>query len=505
MKKLILLFIGILSMSISNAQGIQDALRYSEDEIRGTARYRAMSGAFGALGGDMSAVSINPAGSAIFSRSHASLTLSNEDKDNDISYFNGFNSSSNSDFDLNQTGVVFVFNNTNNDSDWRKFVFGFAYDKIQNYDDDWFAFGTNNQSVDEYFLANAQGLRLDEISAFPGESISDAYLDIGEIFGYTYQQAFLGYESYILEPQSDTDDNTVYTSNVAPGSFEQDYTLASSGYNGKFSFNLATQYQDDIYLGLNLNSHFVNYDRLTYFFEGNNNVGSVVNEIGFENVLSTTGTGFSFQLGGIAKVSDRLRVGLTYNSPTWLRFQEETTQFISTIRDDSGIPTSATIDPQVVNIYPDYKIQTPGKITGSAALVFDQKGILSFDYSRKDYSNTKFKPESDAYFVAQNNILSNSLKAANSYKMGGEYRHGNFSFRGGYRFEESPYENTDIVGDLTGYSLGLGYNFGNTKLDLSFDQSQRESDYQFFDVGFTDAATLDTKNTNIMLSLGFSL
>ncbi|MBT8304503.1 MAG: outer membrane protein transport protein, partial [Bacteroidia bacterium] len=217
------------------------------------------------------------------------------------------------------------------------------------------------------------------------------------------------------------------------------------------------------------------------------------------------GTGFSFQLGGIAKVSDRLRVGLTYNSPTWLRFQEETTQFISTLRDDGGIPTSATVDPQVVNIYPDYKIQTPGKITGSAALVFDQKGILSFDYSRKDYSNTKFKPESDAYFVAQNNILSNSLKAANSYKMGGEYRHGNFSFRGGYRFEESPYENTDIVGDLTGYSLGLGYSFGNTKLDLSFDQSQRESEYQFFDVGFTDAASLDTKNTNIMLSLGFTL
>ncbi|NND11883.1 MAG: transporter [Flavobacteriaceae bacterium] len=505
MKKLILLFIGILSMSISNAQGIQDALRYSEDEIRGTARYRAMSGAFGALGGDMSAVSINPAGSAIFSRSHASLTLSNESKDNDISFFNGFNSSSNSDFDLNQTGVVFVFNNTNTNSDWRKFVFGFAYDKIQNYDDDWFAFGTNNQSIDEYFLANAQGLRLDEISAFPGESISDAYLDIGEIFGYTHQQAFLGYESYILEPQSDTDDNTVYTSNVAPGSFEQDYTLASSGYNGKFSFNLATQYQDNIYLGLNLNSHFVNYDRLSYFYEGNNNVGSIVNEIGFENVLSTTGTGFSFQLGGIAKVSDRLRVGLTYNSPTWLRFQEETTQFISTLRDDGGIPTSATVDPQVVNIYPDYKIQTPGKITGSAALVFDQKGILSFDYSRKDYSNTKFKPESDAYFVAQNNILSNSLKAANSYKMGGEYRHGNFSFRGGYRFEESPYENTDIVGDLTGYSLGLGYSFGNTKLDLSFDQSQRESEYQFFDVGFTDAASLDTKNTNIMLSLGFTL
>ena len=113
MKKSILLFIGILTMSNFYAQDIQDALRYSEDEIKGTARFRAMSGAFGALGGDMSAVSINPAGSAIFSSSHASITLSNQDIDNNISYFNGASTSSESEFNLNQTGVVFVFNNTN--------------------------------------------------------------------------------------------------------------------------------------------------------------------------------------------------------------------------------------------------------------------------------------------------------------------------------------------------------------------------------------------------------
>lgn len=505
MKKLILLFIGILSMSISNAQGIQDALRYSEDEIMGTARFRAMSGAFGALGGDMSAVSINPAGSAVFSRSHASITLSNEHKDNDILFNDGFNNSSDSDFDLNQTGAILVFNNTNSGSDFRKFVFGFAYDKIQNYDDDWLAFGSNTNSVDQFFLANAQGLRLDEISTLPGETISDAYLDIGEVFGYTHQQAFLGYESYILEPQSDTDDNTVYTSNVGAGTFDQEHALSSTGFNGKFSFNLATQYQDNLYLGVNLNSHFLSYDRLTYFFEGNSNVGSIVNEIGFENILSTTGTGFSFQVGGIAKLSDQVRIGLTYNSPTWMTLTEETTQYIETIRDDMGSSIRTTVDPLVVNLYPDYRIKTPAKITGSAAMVFDKKGLLSFDYSRKDYSNTRFRPESDGFFVAQNNLISNSLKAANSYKIGGEYRHDKLSFRGGYRFEESPYNDTSVVGDLSGYSLGLGYSFGNTKLDLSFDQSQRDSDYQFFDVGFTDAANLDTKNTTVMLSLGFSL
>ena len=294
MKKFIILFIGLISMSVTNAQNISDALRYSEDEIQGTARFRALSGAFGALGGDMSAVSINPAGSAIFTSSHASISLTTSDKNNDVSYFNGYDSSSNSDIDLNQVGIAIVLRNKSQNSNWNKIVFGFAYDRANNFEDDWFAFGTNTNSIDSFFLNNAQGLRLDEISAFPDESYSDAYYDIGETFGYQNQQAFLGYESYILEPENDTDENTVYSSNIAAGNFNQEYSYAANGYNGKFSFNFATQYQENLSLGINLNSHFIDYERSTYFFEENSNPGSLVNEVGFENNLSTVGTGFSF-------------------------------------------------------------------------------------------------------------------------------------------------------------------------------------------------------------------
>jgi hypothetical protein len=45
-----------------------------------------MSGAFGALGGDMSAVSINPAGSAIFDSSHGSLSVANTSSSNKTQY-----------------------------------------------------------------------------------------------------------------------------------------------------------------------------------------------------------------------------------------------------------------------------------------------------------------------------------------------------------------------------------------------------------------------------------
>jgi hypothetical protein len=505
MKKLLLLLVGVTSTVTIYAQDITDAVRFSTDGIHGTARYRAMSGAFGALGGDMSAVSQNPAGSAIFNNSHTSFSMTNYGINNTTEYFGDINNSTNSNFELNQAGAAFVFNNTNENSPWKKFVLALSYEQTQNFDDDFFATGTNTNSIDSYFMANAQGLRLDEISAFDGETITDAYGEIGSSFGFANQQAFLGFESYILEPDVDDDANTLYTSNIASGTFNQEYFYAATGYNGKFTVNAAIEYQDNIYLGINLNSHFINYERSTYLFEENSNIGSLVSEVGFENNLSTVGTGFSFQLGGIAKLSDVIRVGLTYDSPTWFTISEETTQYLATLRDDNGSNVTEILDPQIINVFPDYKLQTPAKVTGSIALVIDKQAIISFDYSRKDYGNTKFKPESDELFSFQNNLISNSLKAANTYKIGGEYRRNRASFRAGYKLEESPYNNTNFYGDLKGFSLGLGYNFGNTKVDLAYENSKRTIDSQLYNVGLTDAVRIDSENSNFTLSISLNL
>lgn len=496
---------GILSVTCINAQDISDILRYSQDEVQGTARFRALSGAFGALGGDMSAVSINPAGSAVFNESHASISLSSLSLDNDVSFFNGISSSSDSRFDLNQAGAAFVFANRDDSSSWRKFVLAIAYDKTANHDDQWFASGRNTNSIDSYFLAYAQGLRLDEIEALPGESLSEAYAAIGSFFGFANQQAFLGYESFILEPADFTDGNTAYSSNIAPGSFDQAYNYIATGLNGKFTFNLATQYEDKLYLGLNLNGHFINYERFTAFDESNNNSGSLVTDVRFDNSLFTTGNGFSFQLGAILKVTKELRAGFSYNSPTWFTILEETTQSISTfVDDDVNGDFSVLINPNVVNIFPEYRLRTPGKITGSLAYVFD-RGLLSFDYTRRNYQNMELRPTSDPFFASQNQTMSNILKAANTYRFGGEYKYKQFSFRGGYRFEESPYQDDNFFGDLTGYSIGLGYNFGGTRLDLTYDRAERTVNNQLFSVGLTDAARVNTTNDNITLTLGFNI
>jgi long-subunit fatty acid transport protein len=508
MKKLLMLCIGLASSCYILAQDLSDALRYSMDEIQGTARFRAMSGAFGALGGDMSGININPAGSAIFNNSYGSVTIGVSTRNNDIDYFNGLTSSSDSNFDLNQLGATFVFVNRDENSPWKKFTLSAAYDKSADFDDDWVARGVNpNNTIANYFLLNAEGKRLDEISALSGETLSQAYSEIGSLYGYGHQQAFLGYEGFIIDPVDNTDENTGYTSNIDLNGtdFDQEYVYSSSGYNGKLAFNFATSYNNKLYLGLNLNTHFINYDRTTIFNESNSNTNSTVTNVGFDNDLKTTGSGFSFQLGGIAKITEEFRVGLSYNSPTWYRISEETTQLLATTRIENGSNVNQIINPNVINIFPEYKLRTPSKLTGSLAYVFGKQGLLSFDYSIKDYSNAKFRPTSDSYFASLNREVSNTLDTSNSYRIGGEYRYKQLSFRGGYRFEESPYKDDNFYGDLTGYSLGLGYNFGNLNLDIAFSQAERDINHQLYTTGLTDSASIQSKFTDVILTLGFRI
>ncbi len=502
MKKFLWVFIAFFAVTNINAQDITDALRYSTEELSGTARFRAMSGAFGALGGDMSAIGINPAGSAVFLNSFGTLTLDQRTVENEIGYFNGLGNNKSEDFNFSQAGAVFVFNRNGSANAWNKFTFGVNYSKTNNFDDNFIATGISPNSIDEYFLGYANGVPLEFLETMDDESITDLYSYLGEEKDFGAQQAMLGYQSYIINADNNDPQNTSYTSAIAPGNFNQRYSYAATGLNGKFSFNFAGEYQDFLYLGANLNTHFLNYDRSTRFLETNSNPGSEINEVYFAESLNTTGNGFSLQLGAITKLSDYFRLGASYESPTWYTISEQTTQYLETNNDFNE---SVVLDPNVINIYPNYNLKTPSKLTGSAALVFGAKGLISVDYVYKDYTNTEFRPVDDPDFEIQNANIVDNLKAASSIRLGGEYRIQNFSLRAGYRMEESPYLDEFTVGELIGYSGGLGYDFGNLKLDLSYDKVDFDENRQLYQVGLTNAANINRDISSLVLSISFGL
>ena len=506
MKKYLFLILSGLAMSTLQAQEIRDALRYSQDNTNGTARFRAMSGAFGALGGDLSSLNVNPAGSAVFTNNQVAVTISNQQISNNSDYFGEKNNRKENSFDLNQAGGVFVFDNQYRTSDWKKFSVAINYETTNNLDNTVFSSGTNpTHSIDAYFLHYANGV--------PLNVLEDSFYDK---LGHGAQQAFLGYQAYLINPVNSNANNTVYTSNFPAGeNYFHENAITSKGYNGKLSFNAATSYKDKLYLGINLNSHFMDYKQSSSFYEDNaanltNNY--TISRLRFDNDLYTYGTGFSFQLGAIAKVTNELRLGLAFESATWYRLNDELTQKLSSVREKkatvAGAPSdliSETVNPNVTNFYEPYKLQTPSKWTGSFAYVFGKKGLISVDYAMKDYGNTQFKPENDAYFKGVNAGMNTLLANTNEWRVGGEYKIDAWSLRAGYRFEQSPYKNKTTMGDLTGYSAGLGYNFGGTKLDLAYSTSQRDTKQGFFENGLTDGALINTKNKVFTLTVLFEL
>ncbi|MFI0490148.1 OmpP1/FadL family transporter [Flavobacterium sp.] len=501
MKKYLFILIAGLGFGVAQSQEITDAVRYSQENLTGTARFRGMSGAFGALGGDLSSININPAGSAVFNNNQVAITFSNFGTKNNSNYFGNNETTKDNSFDLNQAGGVFVFKNANPTGNWKKFSVEINYENANKFNNSVFSAGTNpTNSVDNYFLSYANGVPLNDIQ-------NSTY---GQL-GHGAQQAFLGYQAYIINPVDATNmNNTQYVSNVpAGGNYYQENNVISTGNNGKLSFNAATSYKDKLFIGINLNSHFTDFRQSSSFYEENSNpltADYTVTNLHFNNELYTHGTGFSFQLGAIAKVTNEIRLGLAYQSPTWYNMSDELTQNLVAVSSATGLPdTNDVVNPRITNYYEPYKIQTPSKVTGSFAYVFGKSGLISIDYAMKDYSKTKFMPTNDTYFIGVNNTMSNVLNSTGELRIGGEYKINEWSLRGGYRFEESPYKDKNTMGDLTGYSGGVGYNFGSTKLDLAYSYAQRNSQQGFFSQGLTDPASINTKNNNVSLTLLFEL
>ncbi len=487
-------FIMVLSCVFVSAQNINDVLRYSTENIQGTARFQAMGGAFGALGGDLSSLNVNPAGSAVFNHSQFTITGSNYNRSNDALFGNSLRNSDINSVELNQLGGVFVFKSS--DSPWKKIALAFNYDLTENFDNEFRVVGNTAQGIDNYFLNFAQGQALGDLRIQQGEFIEDAYLDIGANLGFGAQQAFLGFQAGLIEPSADDDANTSYFSNAQYSTVNQEYLQSTTGYNSKFTLNFAGQYQENLYLGASLNFHNVLYDRVTLLNENGYDTDSPVQFTTFDNLLHTEGYGFSFSVGGIAKLNDNIRVGGSYQSPTWYELTDDTSQRINSTLAESDIDF---IDFGIINLFEEYRIKTPAKLTGSVAVVFGKDGLLSFDYGYQDMSQAELRPTADPSFATENDFISSQLGVVNTYRLGGEFRIDEVSLRAGYRYEESPYESGDIIGDLTGYSGGIGYNFGGSRLDLAVNRTEQDVNTFLFESGINSSAMINRINTNVTL------
>lgn len=500
MKKYILLAASLLGIGSLYAQDIQDALRYSQNGIHGDARYTAMSGAFGALGGTLSAINDNPASSAVFLDSQVDFSLLIAGKKSKSDFNNSHTDKNYTDLQLANAGIVMVYDHWDESSIWNKVTIGMNYKLDNAYGQNGIINGINNYSLSDHFVELANGIPLDLLNLRGNESISDLYSYLGENHGSNAQTAFLGYQAYAIHPIDPEDpDNTSYISNVSGNDFNQRKVLEERGYQGTFAFNLGTQLLDNLYLGLNLNANVIDYERRDVFEETPQENNSAVRYIGFAENLRTYGSGFSGQLGAIYRMDNGVRLGFTYTTPKWTRIEEQTMQSIESDHYMDGVLQNTRVNPNTLNVYEKYTLRTPAKIGASFAYVFGNHGLISLQYDYTNHANTRFKPRSLSYFGVQNDLMEEVLQESSSLRLGGEYNIGLLSVRGGLHYQESPYKDSKILGDTKGYSLGIGIQLDYVSLHLAYLESSQNGRYAMLP---TDASTyrLDRTERNFILS-----
>ncbi|HEX5743141.1 MAG TPA: outer membrane protein transport protein [Flavobacteriaceae bacterium] len=446
MKKLLLLLTLLFSTIIySQSLGYNDlGILFSGDEYNGTARYNAMSGAFGALGGDLSAIAINPAGAAVFLKNEFNFSLSNRNTSISSSFYNNRELSENDYFDLPQMGGVVVFNNYNPKGNWKNLALGFNYSKSTDFENNWIARGNSDYATYIFDQVNT----------------NIEYLNVDE-------QVF--------------------------GNFTE-------GTNDKFTFSIASQYSDDLYVGFSINSYNLDFYQKAVLEEYNNDGAGNTIDASLIQELFTVGDGVSFGFGFISKPTDNIRFGLSYQSPVWYELAEEF------VEEDLELKYSNTS--QVYTTYSgvnrfDYKLRTPSTVTGSFAYIFNKQGLISLDYVYKNYSGIRLSSDD---FSSENQYFKDNLKSVGRLNLGAEWRFDNLSLRAGLHNEKSPFEGASNDENIEGFSLGAGYNFGAFKFDVSYSKTDQTKYYDFYpQYNQIDAANLATENAKVTATLTIRL
>ena len=198
MKKNILVALLAAASTWAFAQTEYDAFKLTQTELSGSARYMSMGGAFGALGGDATALKDNPAGLGVYRSSEIAVTL-NSMIQNTTSTWNSTQSTE----DLYKTKLnSFSYVMTmprweEKNSGLLSSNFSFTFNRLQNFNRKVSANTTGSSfSFTDFLAAFSEGYSaadLSESTAYPDpyENSNNAWLSV------------LKYQNYLINPLAD--------------------------------------------------------------------------------------------------------------------------------------------------------------------------------------------------------------------------------------------------------------------------------------------------------------
>ena len=492
--------LALIVPGLVQAQSDVDAFRYSLLNPVGTARYAAVGGAFGALGGDFTTLSTNPAGIGVYRSGEFVFTPSVFGANNKSAFFGETNTDSRTNFNIGNLGLVFTKlykddKNVPRTSGWISTSFGLGYNRLANFHNQIHLSGYNTQnSLLDYYVQQANGTSPSNIyNRFP--------------YG-----AGLAYDAYLIDP--DPNDTLRYIPKVINGNVQQSKTITSKGAYDEFVLSFGGNYNNKVYLGATVGIPSIRYEEESNYTEEDIN-DSFPNFTSFDqfDYLDVSGRGVNLKIGAIYKVTEAVRLGAAIHTPTYLSLKEEyTTEIAPVVTEQPGVIVPALVKPDGLGAY-NYRIVTPWRFIGSAAVVLKNFGFLSVDYEYLDYSQASFKMNVvDKQFESGlNKTIESKYTSTSILRVGAEYMYEIFRFRGGVGYMTSPFEGNVPVGDADQsrmtYSLGAGIRDEGYFVDLAYTRSMSKEmhvPYTLNDPNETvGGAVIDKTTGNVLLTVGF--
>lgn len=545
MKKIICLFTSafLFGSGAVFAQGVVDAYRYSQTDLNGTARYLSMGGAFGALGGDISALSANPAGLGIYRSSEVVGTLALSSFQTNTNW-NG----SNVDVSKNRfnfTNIAYVgYFPTGNDEGLIGWNVGFAYNRVKNYDRNYSMIGKQAYSLGDYAAAIATYAQYDGRTGIPEDAFVPllskteserrlAYNNMGGLWlpALAYQSGLIGANeqggSIYHSAFAEYDKKEGWYADSRPDNVSLD--VSERGTVDKYDFSFATNISNRLFLGATISVTDLRYRMSSEYTEKYMYTDGSTDHLYWDNHKTTDGTGYGFNIGVIGRPTDFLRLGVAYNSPTWYMMTDRYHGSGETNIAEYNPPKMKGGTPTDPDPFTEYSFRSPEKWIFSVAGIISQTALISFDYELKNYKSMHLSSR-DGYAYPDNEAIRGNFEAAHSVKAGAEVKFTpQFAVRAGINWQGSPMKadfrnghvevfpagtvaHYTLDKGLTAYSWGLGYRFTpNFYADLAcVFRSYKEDAYAFSKVivdGHTvvgsEAASLKTNTTQVSLTFGY--
>ncbi|MBU0763458.1 MAG: hypothetical protein KJ607_01345 [Bacteroidetes bacterium] len=452
MKRIINITLIVLLPAFCMAQNEVDALRYSQTFYGGTARSLSMGGAFGALGGDFSCLSYNPAGIAVYRHSELTCTPALYFSRTNTTFQNTGFSDFRSNLNANNLGIIATYTSGRDDG-WTSVNFGFGMNRLNNYYNNFILKGTNNESsYVDMFADLAENHNADDLGNW---NVADNDFGAG--------LACMAYNTWLIDPDTNVAGNR-YVSNFKQYGQSQEKTVSQKGQMSEMVVTLGGNYSHKLYMGGTVGFPFFRYvcnGDLTEIRPSADTL-SLLEGYTYSDELVSHGVGFNLKLGIIYRPVEFIRIGLAAHTPTFFNIDENYTAEIASEYNDASYSSSAEVESS-------YNLATPFKAIGSVAFIIMKSGLVSVDYEYVDYSTIQMSM-SDYSFTEENQTIRNAYVATGNLHVGAEYRYGPFSFRGGFMYYGSPYASSTPnsgAGKLC-YTGGIGIKDNNIYFDLGY-------------------------------------